>query len=262
MDSYIVSKTLVFTVTTNGYKFLTWNLWLSIQKLGLPWKLCIVCLDKESHRFFSQIANIPSIVLPETRLQVQGDPTKVAAHGSGDFNRITKLKLATFTYLFKNPNIERLFYLDSDIVLFRDPVPYLLTTLTEENPLWFQCDEHNPEFTCSRGGYGCRNCCTGVIGFWLRSEEKRNLFLSMVSYDDSLWNQCNENNDQEYIQKKIDRLQIQYQTFPRDLFPNGSFLRNDHWKDLSEPFLLHFNFIVGGGKQRVIKSKGFWLVPY
>ena len=262
MDSYIVSDTLIFTVTTNGYKFLTWNLWLSIQKLNVPWKLCILCLDKESHRFFSLVANIPSLVLPDIRLQLQGDTTKVASHGSGDFNRITKLKLSAFTYLLQNPKIQRLFYLDSDIVLFRDPLSYLQTTLTAEYPLWFQCDEHNPEYICSRVNNGCGNCCTGVIGFWIGSEQTRTLFLNMVSQNDDLWKQCKDNNDQEYIQKKMGLLNIQFQTFPRPLFPNGSFLRDDHWKSLPEPFLMHFNFIVGGNKQRVMKSKGFWLVPY
>jgi hypothetical protein len=198
--------------------------------------------------------------LPDIHLQIQGDPTKAASHGSGDFNRITKLKLNAFTYLLKHPKIERLLYLDSDIVLFRDPFSYLQTTLTEEKPLWFQCDEHNKDYSCSP--HGCRNYCTGVIGFWIGSEATRTLFLSLVSYNQELWNQCKENNDQEYIQKKLQALNIQALTFPRDLFPNGCFLHEDHWKQLPEPFLLHFNFIVGMNKQRVIKSKGFWLVPY
>lgn len=258
-----LSKTVVFTVTTNGYKYLTWNLWLSIQKLNVPWKLLIVCLDKESHRFFSQVSNIPSIVLPDVQLQIQGDVSKVASHGTGDFNRITKLKLAAFTYLLKNQAVERLLYLDSDIVLFRDPVPYLETVVNKEAPLWFQCDEHNPDFTCSkRDEKLCGNCCTGVIAFWLSDEEERARWLRLVSFDDSLWKQCKENNDQEYIQKRMLQMEIQYKTFPRDLFPNGSFLRDDRWKTLPEPYLLHFNFIVGGNKQRVIKSKGFWSVPY
>jgi len=135
-------------------------------------------------------------------------------------------------------------------------------TLCEANPLWFQCDEHNPEFTCSNTKNRCGNCCTGVIGFWIGSESTRTLFLEMVSQNDQLWNECKENNDQEYIQKKMQILGIPFQTFPRDLVPNGSFLRDDRWKSLPEPFLLHFNFIVGVNKQRVIKSKGFWLVPY
>lgn len=256
------SKIVVFTVTTNGYKYLTWNLWLHFQRLQVPWKLLILCLDKESHRFFNQIANIPSQLLPGIQLQIQGDPTKVSSHGTGDFNRITKLKLSAFSYLLKNPEIERLFYIDSDIVPFRDPVPYLQEVLTSEHPLWFQCDEHNTTYQCSGLGNGCSNCCTGVIGFWLGSQEMRSQFLSIVSYDDVLWKTCSDNNDQEYLQKKMMAMGIHFQTFPRDLFPNGNFLRDDHWKTLKEPYLLHFNFIVGGNKQRVIKSKGFWLVPY
>ena len=253
-------STLVFTVTSNGYKFMTWNLWLHCRRIGVPWTLTIVCLDKESHRFFQTIANIPSVLLPSVDLQLRGDTTKVSSYGSGDFNRVTREKLSVYTWMLEKQYTHYL-YLDSDIVLFKDPVPYLETILSAENYLWFQCDEHSEgDYTCKGTGL-CTNICTGVIAFY-KDETTKSKLLSMVKHDDALWKSCKDNKDQEYIQKKITLESIPFRTLDRSLFPNGLFLGKDHWKTLDAPHLLHFNFIVGGNKQRVIKSKGFWLVPY
>jgi len=253
-------RTVVFTVTSNGYKFMTWNLWLHCKRIGVPWQLLIVCLDKESHRFFQTIANIPSVLLPSVDLQLRGDTTKVSSYGSGDFNRVTREKLSVYTWMLEKEFTYYL-YLDSDIVLFKDPMSYLQTILSPENYLWFQCDEHGEgEYTCKGSGL-CTNICTGVIAFY-KDESTKSKLMSMVKHNDTLWKTCKDNNDQEYIQKTIALESIPFRTLDRQLFPNGLFLGKDHWRTLDAPHLLHFNFIVGGNKERVIKSKGFWLVPY
>ena len=239
---------------------MTWNLWLHCKRIGVPWQLLIVCLDKESHRFFQTIANIPSVLLSSVDLQLRGDTTKVSSYGSGDFNRITREKLSVYTWMLEKEYTYYL-YIDSDIVLFRNPVPYLQTILSPENYLWFQCDEHGEgEYTCKGSGV-CTNICTGVIAFY-KDESTKSKLMSMVKHNDTLWKTCKDNNDQEYIQKTIALESIPFRTLDRQLFPNGLFLGKDHWRTLDAPHLLHFNFIVGGNKERVIKSKGFWLVPY
>jgi len=239
---------------------MTWNLWLHCKRICVPWQLLIVCLDKESHRFFQTIANIPSVLLPSVDLQLRGDTTKVSSYGSGDFNRITREKLSVYTWMLEKEFTYYL-YLDSDIVLFRNPMPYLQTILSPENYLWFQCDEHGEgEYTCKGSGL-CTNICTGVIAFY-KDESTKSKLMSMVKHNDTLWKTCKDNNDQEYIQKTIALESIPFRTLDRQLFPNGLFLGKDHWRTLDAPHLLHFNFIVGGNKERVIKSKGFWLVPY
>lgn len=262
VQSYVHEKAIVFTVTTNGYKFLTWNLWLHVMALCVPWKLCVVCLDKESHRFFQQIAGIPSVLLPGISLGGQGSQVRISQHGSNDFNRITRHKLTAFSELIKNPAIERVVYLDSDIVVFKDPLSSIANYLQPEQPLWFQCDEHNASFSCSGAEGSCRNCCTGVIGLDLSIPDTRSKLLDLFTFEDSLWKECHDNNDQEYIQKRIVLRGLSFCTLPREEFPNGLFLRDDSWKRLTSAVLLHFNFLVGDAKVRVIKSKGFWLVPY
>jgi len=219
-------------------------------------------LDKESYRFFQTVANIPCIFLEGNDLRVEGNPMKVSQHGTGDFNRITRLKLKAFTDILQKECIQKLLYLDGDIVLFRDPWPYLQTLLSADKPLWFQCDEHNAEYNCSGHEGLCHNCCTGVIAFDLQDARIRGRLASVFSIEDALWKECKANNDQEYVQKQIGKQGMPFMTFSRALFPNGQFLHEDKWKSLENPYLLHFNFLVGTAKERVIRSKGFWLVPY
>jgi hypothetical protein len=262
LSSFLHEGTLTFTVTTNGYKFLTWNLWLHCRRLQVPWKLCILCLDKESYRFFQTIAMIPCIFYEGAGLRVEGNTSKVSQHGTGDFNRITRLKLKVFSDVLTRTDIQKVLYLDGDIVLFRDPWPYLHTQVTTEKPLWFQCDEHNTEYNCSGHESACHNCCTGVIALSLENSTDKQRLSALFHLEESLWKECKQNNDQEYVQKQLAKLQIPFTTFSRNLFPNGQFLHEDKWKSLQEPYLLHFNFLVGSAKERVIRAKGFWLVPY
>jgi len=57
---FINNDFLVWTMTTNGYKYLTLNLLESLKKANIKWKLMIICVDKESHTFM-QSMNVPSV---------------------------------------------------------------------------------------------------------------------------------------------------------------------------------------------------------
>ena len=51
-DPFLYKDTLVWTMTTNGYKYLTLNLIRTIQQAKCPWKLLVVAADRESFTFF------------------------------------------------------------------------------------------------------------------------------------------------------------------------------------------------------------------
>jgi hypothetical protein len=250
LDSYIKDKTLVFTVTSNGYKYLTWNLWLLVAKLG-TWKLCILCLDKESFDFFNRMANIPSRLFLMNGPQIQHiTPT---TYGSTAFKRMNRMKIDALCGLSQRTDIETLVYLDSDIAVFKDPLPYLKSRL-EEQSLWFQCDENSEALACSDINR-CGNPCTGLIAMRL-DETTRPVFKNLYSIDSETWKTAVT--DQDYIFNRLKQLQVGYKTLERGMFPNGVFINK--YKE-SDPYLLHFNYMVGTQKQAVMKRKGCWLVP-
>ncbi len=252
LDPFLKDKTLIFTVTSDGYKYFTWNLYQFFQTVKPSVPLCIVCLDKESHDFFNRIAFLPSrLFLMEGPKYDHKSP---ALFGTTPFKRMNRMKLRLLEELSQRPEIERLVFLDSDIALFKDPMPYLEERF-QEAPLWFQCDEKKEnDFTCSNHD-GCTNACTGVIAMKL-TEETRPLFQSLYSIDES-WRAAIT--DQDYINNRLHALQIPYKTLSREKFPNGIFLKDNRFRE-GDPILCHFNHVVGMEKKRFMKNKDCWLL--
>lgn len=248
LDSFLYEKSLVFTVTSDGYKYLTWNLWLLLEKLRVPWKLCILCLDRESQDFFTKIAMIPSrLFIMSSKKYEHKTP---CLFGSSTFKRMNRMKLKALEELSARPDIETLVFLDSDIAVFRDPLPYFLEQL-QQQPLLFQCDEKE-QFQCSSAG-SCPNPCSGVIALQCSSKVS-----TVFSIQDELWKSALT--DQDYILARLKETGTSYATLSRELFPNGIFLSGNRFKE-GNPYLIHFNYLVGMEKVRSMKQKECWLVP-
>lgn len=251
----IHDRTLVFTVTSDGYKYLTWNLWLHCQRLGVSWRLLIICLDVESYKFFQE-ALVPCVLytMPGTKL-VHKTP---AIYGTQEFKRLTAMKIAALAELSARTDIDNLLYLDGDIVLFQDPVPFI-QMLLEERSLWFQCDEKlTHDHQCSSDP--CMAPCTGIIAARL-DEKTRPQLAELYTITGDEW--VRSETDQDYIQRRLRTLKVDYGTLMRPLFPNGTFLPDDLYKIAAAggPYLLHFNFLLGREKEVAMRSRGLWLAP-
>ena len=252
IDSFLKDKTLVFTVTSDGYKFYTWNLYKMLQTLKVPWKLCILCLDRESNEFFQRIAQIPSrlYLMPGDRV-VHKDPVRF---GTPSFKRMNRMKLKALQELSQRPEVDHLIFIDSDIAVFKDFVPTLVEQL-KLDPLLFQCDESN-SLECSNLD-ACENPCTGVIAMEL-NEQTRPLFSHLYKVESDSWGAALT--DQDYIANRMKYFKIAYKTLKRTDFPNGVFLTKDRYKE-GAPYLVHFNYIVGKTKQKFMIEKECWVLP-
>jgi hypothetical protein len=63
--------------------------------------------------------------------------------------------------------------------------------------------------------------------------------------------------DQDYIAGRLLAFSIPYGTLDRPTFPNGIFLAGNRYTGSA---LLHFNYILGIDKKRMMKNKGCWLL--
>ena len=252
LEPFLKEKTLLFTVTSDGYKYFTWNLYKFFETVKPSVPLCILCLDRESFDFFNRIAFLPSrpFFMEGNRLEHKTP----ALFGTTPFKRMNRMKLKALLELSQRSDIETLVYIDSDIALFRDPIPDLKEHF-QRAPLLFQCDEFKENtYTCS-SVTACTNACTGVIAMQL-NETSRPLFQKLYSIDET-WKQAIT--DQDYINNRLHSFNIPYSTLPRDTYPNGIFLSENRYKQ-GEPILLHFNQIVGMEKKRFMKNKDCWLL--
>ena len=254
IQPFIYKESLVFTVTSDGYKYYTWNLYKMLQELNVPWKLCILCLDRESFDFMNKIAMIPSrlYLMPGQHIHHK-DPV---LFGSQQFKRMNRMKLKALEELSQRPELKTLLFLDSDIAPFQDPLLAAQTCL-ETHPLWFQCDEKQEgSFACSSVG-NCPNPCTGVIAMSLTDESRPHL-RELYKIVDDVWKQSLT--DQDYVLKRLEATQMSYKTLDRHQFPNGIFLADNRYKE-ENPVLLHFNYILGKDKKRFMKQKECWVLP-
>lgn len=254
LDPFVYEKTLVFTVTSDGYKYYTWNLYKMLQALKVPWKLCILCLDRESYDFMKRIAQIPSrlYLLPGNTV-----PHKTPLmFGTLQFKRINRMKVKALEDLSQLPQIDTLIFIDSDIAVFRDFLP-TIRGLLETHPLVFQCDENlEGSLLCSDKDH-CANPCSGFIGMSLLGEHRQHLKQAFAFHKET-WDTIV--GDQDYIQARLKQFQVPYVTLPREDFPNGVFLSDNKFLK-GNPFLLHFNYVVGNMKQRLMREKECWVLP-
>lgn len=225
VDRYISADgTLVFTLTSNSYKFLTLNLLTHLKRAGVPWTLVVVCADKASHRFFRQEGYVA--------LLMDGAETdygpRIISFGTRLFQGLNRKKLDILAELAARPEIRTGIYLDGDIAVYADPVPDILERLAAQPAaqILLQCDEQT-RVACvgTEEGGGpagpaprCPQACSGVFAW--RHGVPPSVFR--VSEDPSLWSACPE--DQVFLNRRLADLTVPIATLPRTLYPNGQFM--------------------------------------
>lgn len=247
LDPYIYNGTLIWTMTTNGYKFLTLNLIRTIERTKVPWRLLVVACDKESYVYFRH-EGIP--VIQYENAQHTREMT-MANWGSANFRKYNEIKLYFLNKFAKHPQVKNCIFMDGDIVVFRNFVPDILQRLeAKPDTLLFQCDEKKPE-PCDLSG--CQNCCTGFIA-WKQSADKDIFNVN----NPEQWNVNRD--DQFWVNTILHKGEHPYETLPRELYPNGAYISG--FANLKEPFLLHFNHRVGNSKIVEMKRLQQWVIPY
>lgn len=245
---------LIWTMTTNGYKFYTMNLYKWMQKSGL--KLCIMCCDKESYTFFRQEG--VSCTLWEQA--VTSGQMGVSPFGSADFARWNRMKLDLLRYFASNADtlgIQYSLYLDGDIVIQKDPWPLLQQIFSFSGvDMLFQCDcSHHNEHTQE---LPCYSPCTGVIATWHRSADVKGKLQWLYSFDKTAW-EAAERQDQPYIRTRLEAQEAPMAAMlPRTEFGNGTWQQSGKWKT-TDWILLHYNYRVGDTKKQAMKGVGHWL---
>jgi hypothetical protein len=245
---YIQDGTFVFTLTNNGYKYFTLNLVNNMKKAKILWKLCIICADKESRRFF-QIQGIATVL---STTFVEGTGPNISPFGSRNFQRLNRLKLDLLTSFSKMPEILNGVYMDGDIAVYNDFLPDILERLKLGPALHIQCDESNRQ-ACSEV---CANVCTGFLAW---SHGLSSSLFNVSEYTD-LWKSKPE--DQVFVNARLKAENTVFKTLPRDLYPNGQFLSlyTSDSELKAKCKILHYNYLVGMDKQRRMKINGDWLL--
>jgi hypothetical protein len=250
IGQFVKDGRLLWTMTTNGYKFYTVNLiWWLRNVAKVHWPFCVICCDRESYIYFRQ-EGIACIQYDGKHMNQR----KLASFETQEFGRIVIKKLEILHWISKNANkygITKSLYIDGDIVVQRDPWP-VLDGLWENGmkELAFQCDCSNDEEHID-----CGVACTGVIAM------KHTYDASPIwQFHKETWLKSN-NNDQAFVGYRLKELKVDYSTLPRPEWCNGTWQKSMKWKDHNW-VLLHYNYRVGDTKKAAMKEQGHWRIPY
>ena len=249
---YLYKGTLLWTLTTNGYKYITLNLLRTAERAKIPCRIVVVCGDKESYRFFRN-EGFAALLYSEAKSTTE---IGIARWGSPTFQRYNRMKLDILHQFAKNELVQKCIYLDGDIVLYRDFLPDIESRLNA-NPaaLFFQCD-HKDKGSCKeKDPEGCQNCCTGFIA-WSHGADKG--IFDVNAQPSKSWQEIHD--DQVWVNKALQEKKVIYDTVPRELYPNGAYISTIG--EYPEAYLLHFNHRVGNAKIAEIKRLGQWIIPY
>jgi len=174
IQPFVKDKRVVWTMTTSGYKLYTLNLRKWLQQIAkVPWTLCIICCDEDSHVFFRR-EGVPCIRYKDPAVKRPGQ-IGLAPFGSNEFKIWNRIKIDLLRWFCTQPDLDWSLYLDGDIVVKRDPWPELQDL---SGNLFFQCD-------CGHGEnhVACQTICSGVIATRHISPSQAELY----EFDPALW---------------------------------------------------------------------------
>lgn len=181
--------------------------------------------------------------------------------GQLEYKRLVFAKLDAIQHTLQlvqgwSSNVKYVGYIDTDIWLFKDPTPAVLA-LAQANPtvsVLAQCDEACG--VCSQRT-ACPNLCSGVMLF--RTEHVAQLVPLLTYHDHEIPHYMG---DQDYLLAKFRRYNVKTLTFDKRVIQNGA-IPGLKERKLMLPLhpaccLLHFNYLIGSDKQRVMKMQGLW----
>ena len=120
LSKYLVNGRLCWTLTSNGYKFLTWNFaihWQEVMKVPL----LIICSDRDAHAFF-QREGVRSVLAERVLQNYSGTNfgPQIVPFGSRQFSQLNRLKLRLLAEFSQRPEIQECIYLDGDIIVYKN----------------------------------------------------------------------------------------------------------------------------------------------
>ena len=139
-------------------------------------------------------------------------------------------------------NFKSVIYLDGDIVIKKNFLNHL-SHYEKDYDLLIQ-DDKNPkkphiEYLCA--GFMKINSNTKTVSFF----DSKNISKEMI---------MTGLHDQQYINENKNKLN--YFKLPLDLYPNGAHFYLNH--DSIDPYIIHFNYVLGNEKRKLMKKYGEW----
>ncbi len=225
------------TFTNFGYKEFTHNLISSVNQNNVDLDIEVHTLDDESYDFFKHNHN--SVF----KLENSNITKEFLGQKSENFGDMMMKKFQLiFTSLQESDYV---LYIDGDIVIKKSIQKYLFKN-TKYKDIIFQNDKRPSKPNLI-------NLCAGFM--LIKSNKKTLKFFNPENISLNKFNNLSTH-DQTYINRN--KSKFNYSVLPLDDFPNGPHYYNNH--EILDPYLIHFNFIVGEKKKDKMIEYGEWYI--
>lgn len=224
---------VVLMMVNHGYASITQNAIESITRNCpevLP-NILLICLDTESYEIFK---NYPIHIQVFDSL-IEYNST-IGIYNQSYFNRLVTLKVYfTQQVLLLNKMV---LFCDGDVVWLRNPLPELLQNSKHE----FLAQQEDGEVFCT--------------GFFLVKPSPR-MMMYVFDYK-KIPPRCG--GEQPVINYLCQTTNVPHMILNSETFPNGNVWYNST-KSL-DPYIVHYNFIIGFEKIKKMKEYGHWYVSH
>ena len=262
LDSYIKSQNnelLWFSFANYGYKDYVKNFLESCRKYNTQFKLHLLCSDD---LLFNEIGDDINCYCIKSNLFFNNNLT-------ADFfdiehiecKQIMTSKLDVFSNILsylKINNINEYGYIDTDIILFKDPTDIFLNLMKKypNTNIFAQCDENSKE--CN-DFFKCPNVCTGIIvfkydDFLLKLLDYKTLDVDVTKFVCA---------DQDYLNYVCRKTNYNICTISKNILANGTLngLKDNYPIIVPETInCIHFNWMVGTQKKEYMQKNNLWFI--
>jgi len=262
LDSYIKmqkNEIIWFTFANFGYREYIKNFLESSRRYKTNFILHLLCSDD---LLFNEIGNDPNCYCIRSNLFFNSNlTTEFRDIDNIECKKLMSCKLDVFSSLLKylkSFNINMMGYIDTDIILLKNPTELFLK-ISNENPninIFAQCDENANE--CYHN-LKCPNPCTGVLlfkydDFLIQLLDYKTLGCEVTKF---------QNNEQDYLKYVCTKTNYPIYTITKKYLANGTLsgLKNNYPINIPESiYCLHFNWMVGNQKKEYMKKNNLWFI--
>lgn len=229
-----VKELSFITLTNNGYLAYTFNCLASLKKIGVDY-LKTYAIGKKATRSIARKNYKAELIDDELNAEFQ-------TFRKGNWANITYYK---FQIIFENlKNSKFVCFTDGDVVFKNKSfIDYCISHIGAHD-LLIQNDSLDDESD--------ENLCSGFM--FIRSSEKTLKFFN-PKYVKENSNLTEGWGDQIYVNENKEK--IAFKLLPLALFPNGKYFELNHLN--ITPYLIHFNWLIGHSKSRmIVKHKEYY----
>ena len=221
------------TVTNLGYLDYTRNLILSLQKLEI-YDLKVYCIGQECY---------DDLQYENKELLDIDAPSELQLFRQGSWNKVMMSKFhAIHRELIKGNDV---LFSDGDIVFLDSRFMRDVKNRLDDNDILFQNDKHHDSDDSE--------LCCGFM--YIKCNDKNKTIFNPENPDLQRDFEC----DQIYLNKVKHR--FNFEKLPLKRYPNGGyFIHSLSSSKHLNPYMIHFNYLIGDQKKEVMKKLNYWYI--